>query len=67
MTGYRCYFLDDQDRIESAEDIEAEGLDEASFSNMNGDSKRFSADVRNSQAFANTTQTRCRAIWLGMA
>jgi hypothetical protein len=29
MTGYRCYFLSDQDRIQSAENLEAARLDEA--------------------------------------
>jgi len=29
MPLYRCYFLDRQDRIRSAEDIEAESLDQA--------------------------------------
>lgn len=29
MAEYRCYFLNDRDRIQSAEDIEAERLDEA--------------------------------------
>jgi hypothetical protein len=29
MKAYRCYFLNEQDRIESAEDVDADGLDEA--------------------------------------
>jgi hypothetical protein len=29
MPSYRCYFLDRQDHIQTAENIEAEGLDEA--------------------------------------